>query len=105
MAKAADYIDDVRRYDSGADEAVVQKICNHLGIALTNKDSSLVSGSDKTELQRVIDKWGVKKLGLDEGKAAEIVNAVAGEMSGDRNKQRVTFYYLVAKHAGKLGDL
>ena len=30
---------------------------------------------------------------------------VAAEMSGDRAKQRVTFYYLVAKHTGKLGSL
>jgi hypothetical protein len=105
MAKAADYIEDVRRYDAGADEAVVQKICNHLGIALTSKDSSLVSSSDQTELNRARDSWGVKKLGLDEDVAGAHVKTVAAEMSGDRQKQRVTFYYLVAKHAGKLGDL
>ncbi len=105
MAKAAEYIEDVRRYDSGADEAIVQKICNHLGIALTNRDSSLVSGSDQTELDRVRDSWGVKKLKLDADEAEGHVKTVASEMKGDRNKQRVTFYYLVAKHAGKLGDL
>ena len=37
MAKAADYMDNVNKYDGGANEAVVQKICNYLGIALTNK--------------------------------------------------------------------
>jgi Protein of unknown function (DUF2853) len=105
MPSAADYIDDVRRYDSAASEDVVGKIVRHLGIALSNKDSSLVSASDATELDRVKAKWGEKKLGLDTATAGSTVDAVAKEMSGDRQKQRVTFYYLVAKHAGKLGDL
>jgi hypothetical protein len=105
MASAADYIDDVRRYDAAASEDTVGKIVKHLGIALQNKDSSLVSSSDKTELDRVRDKWGIKKLGLDEATAAGHVKDVAATMSGDRQKQRVTFYYLVAQAAGKLGDL
>ncbi len=105
MANVADYIDDVRRYDAGANEETVGKIVRHLGIALANKDSSLVSATDPTEMNRVRDKWAIGKLGLDEGSAALIVDKVAGEMSGDRQKQRVTFYYLAAKHADKLGDL
>jgi len=60
MAKAADYIDNVRKYDSGANEMVVQKVCNYLGIALTNRDSSLVSCSDQTELNRVINGFCAK---------------------------------------------
>ncbi len=105
MASAADYIEDVRRYDGAASEETVGKIVRHLGIALQSKDSSLVSASDQTELDRVRDKWGVGKLGLDEGSAALIVDKVASEMSADRQKQRVTFYYLTAKHAGKLDSL
>lgn len=105
MATAADYIADVRRYDAAASEETVGKIVKHLGIALQNKDSSLVSASDQTELDRVRDKWGMKKLGLDEAAAAALVAKVAGDMKEDRQKQRVTFYYLVAKEAGKLGDL
>jgi hypothetical protein len=34
-----------------------------------------------------------------------VIAKVCEEMSGDRNKNRVTFYYLCAKHLGKLGDL
>jgi hypothetical protein len=101
----ADYIDDVKRYDAGADEGTVGKIVKHLGIALQSKDASLVSASDQTEKDRVRDKWCVGKLGLDEGTAALIVDKVAEEMSADRQKQRVTFYYLAAKHAGKLDAL
>lgn len=105
MASVADYLDDVRQYDAGADEAVVAKIVRHLGIALRNRDSSLVSGSDQTELDRVRDKWCVKKLGLDEAAGDAIVRTVAETMKGDRSKSRVTFYYLCAKQAGKLGEL
>lgn len=105
MAKAADYIGDVQRYDSGADEAHVQKICNYLGIALANKDSSLVSCSDETERNRVRDGFAAKKLGMSTSDAEAAIAAVCETMKGDRMKQRVTFYYLMAHNAGKLGDL
>lgn len=102
----SDYIADVRRYDAGADEAVVDKIVKHLGIALRNRDSSLVSATDPEEMKRVRDSWVHKKLGVaDEAKAVEVVDHVAEVMKGDRSKHRVTFYYLVAKQLGKLGDL
>lgn len=101
----SDYEADVQRYDPGADSAVVDKIVKHLGIALRSKDASLVSCSDQSELDRVIEKWGGKKLGMDAAASTEIVNKVCDQMQEDRQKQRVTFYYLVAKHAGKLGDL
>ena len=58
----ADYIEDVRKYDAGADEAVVGKIVKHLGIALRSRDASLVSCSDSSELDRVVEKWCGKKL-------------------------------------------
>lgn len=104
MAKSADYIEDVRRYDAGANEAVVQKIVNHLGVALLNRDASLVSCSDQKEKDRVKSSWCEKKLGLS-GDTHVMVDDVCETMKDDRNKQRVTFYYLVAKNAGKLGEL
>ncbi|WP_078120801.1 DUF2853 family protein [Thiosocius teredinicola] len=102
----SDYLSDVQRYDAGADADVVQKIVKHLGIALQSKDASLVSCSDKSELDRVREKWCMKKLGESDGSAADgVVAKVCETMKGDRQKQRVTFYYLVAKEMGKLGDL
>jgi len=65
MADAADYMDDVKRYDASADQDAIQKIVNYLGIALMNKDSSLVSCSDETERNRVRDGYCAKKLGMD----------------------------------------
>lgn len=102
----SDYLSDVQKYDAGADAAVVDKIVKHLGIALRSKDASLVSCSDKSELDRVREKWCMKKLGAtDAGAADAVIAEVCGQMKGVRQKSRVTFYYLVAKAMGKLGDL
>jgi hypothetical protein len=102
----SEYLEDVKRYDAGADAGAVDKIVKHLGIALRSRDSSLVSCSDPSELDRVREKWCEKKLGSGNQAASdEVIARVCEEMSGDRNKNRVTFYYLVAKHMGKLNDL
>lgn len=102
----SEYLEDVKRYDAAADAGAVEKIVKHLGIALRGRDSSLVSCSDTSELDRVREKWCMKKLGAtDVSKCDEIIGAVCEAMKGDRNKNRVTFYYLVAKHMGQLGDL
>ncbi|TKT80116.1 DUF2853 family protein [Aquamicrobium sp. LC103] len=102
----ADYLADVKKYDASASEDVVKKIVRHLGIALRNRDSSLVACQDPEELKRVRQKWCAKKLGVtDEGKADKAIELVCETMAKDSSKSRVTFYYLVAKHLGKLGDL
>ena len=101
---AEDWLADVRRYATGADEGVVQAIVKYLGIALRNRDSSLVSFSDPKEVDRLREKFLRKKLALtdtddvlDEG-----LNWVKGLMTGDRTKNRVTVYYLLAHYFGKL---
>ncbi len=102
----SDYLADVRRYDAKADEAVVGKIVKHLGIALRNKDSSLVACSDQAELDRVREKWCIKKFGAtDDAKSNSVIQTVCETMKADKSKSRVTFYYLVAKHLDKLGAL
>ena len=102
----SDYLSDVKIYDSGADADTVQKIVKHLGIALQSRDASLVSCSDPAELDRVREKWCMKKLGeTDEAKCDSVIEKVCEMMSADNSKSRVTFYYLAAKELGKLGDL
>ena len=98
----SDYLADVKKYDANADEAVVNKIVKHLGIALRNRDSALVSSSDPEELARVKSGWCAKTLGVDGAEADAAIDATAKAMAADRSKSRVTFYYLVAKHLGKL---
>jgi hypothetical protein len=83
MADVADFIGDVQRYDPGASEETVGKIVKHLGIALQRNnaggltDSGLVAATDQTELNRVRDKWGVAKLGLDEPSTISPLNMQA----------------------------
>ena len=102
----ADYLADVTKYDAGASAAVVDKIVKHLGIALRNRDSALVSCTDPKELDRVKANWISKKLGVtDAAKAESAVEKACQAMSADSSKSRVTFYYLAAKELGKLGSL
>ena len=102
MADISKYLDDVKRYDSSPDEAAVAGIVKYLGIALRSRDASLVSCSDDSELARVREGFCAKKLGMNESDADSAVKKVCEQMKGDRNKNRVTFYYLLAKNAGKL---
>ena len=100
---AEDWLADVRRYHAGADEGVVRKITNYLGIALRNRDSSLVSFSDPSEVDRVRERYLRKKLALT-APDAELdrgLDAVKQMMSADRTKNRVTAYYLLADYFGK----
>ncbi len=108
MADIAHYVDNVKNYAKNYDEATLQKIVNHLGIALRNRDSSLVSCSDPSELERVREKWLKKKFELTDADAdldaaiQEVCTAMKDEKS---NKSRVTFYYMLAEKYGKVGAL
>jgi hypothetical protein len=107
MADDVDYAADVKIYDAEADEAAIKGIVKHLGIALKSKDASLVSCSDASELERVRESWLKKKLALPDADADldASIKAVCTTMSADPTKARVTFYYLLAKHYGKLDTL
>ena len=102
----ADYLTDVKKYDAAASADVIDKIVKHLGIALRSRDASLVSSSDRKELDRVKASWIGKKLGVDDAAKAEAaLDTVCKMMAADRTKHRVTFYYLVAKELDKLATL
>ncbi|MEL6661599.1 MAG: DUF2853 family protein [Pseudomonadota bacterium] len=108
MADASKYEENVKKYAKGYNQAAAEKIVGHLGIALRNRDSSLVSCSDQGELDRVREKWLRGKLGLahttPELDAA--ISAICEKLKPEGgNKGRVTFYYLLAEHFGKLDDL
>ena len=45
MADFTEYVPNVQQYHAEADDAAVKGIVRHCGIALRNRDSSLVSGS------------------------------------------------------------
>lgn len=101
---AEDWLADVRKYVADADKAVVSKIVAYLGIALRNRDSSLVSFSDPKETERVRENFLKKKLGLtqDDATLDAAIAGVGERMKGDTTKNRVTVYYLLAQHFGLL---
>lgn len=103
-----DYVADVKRYVPAPDDKAVAAIVKHLGIALkSSADAAVVACSSKDELARVRDSWLKKKLALGEDDKAldASIKDVCEKMKADKNKQRVTFYYLLAEKHGKLATL
>ena len=101
---AHDWVADVKKYVPNADDSAIKGIVKHCGIALQSKDGSFVSCTDKSERDRVRDSFLKKKLALGDSDAEldKAVMAVCERMKADRDKSRVTFYYLLAEKYGKL---
>ena len=103
---AEDWAKDVRKYAPVADADIIAGLVRYCGIALRNRDSALVSFSDKTETDRVKANFLKKKLGLTDGD--DVLDAaiakVGEQMKTDRTKNRVTVYYLLADAFGRLED-
>ncbi len=101
---ATDWAADVKKYAPDADEGIIAGIVRHCGIALRNRDSSLVSFTDPAELARVRTNFLKKKLGL--AQANDVLDAaiakVGNAMKGDNSRNRVTVYYLLAAEFKKL---
>jgi hypothetical protein len=103
---AEDWAIDVRKYAPDVDADIIAGLVRYCGIALRNRDSSLVSFSDKTETDRVKANFLKKKLGLTD--ADDVLDAavakVGEQMKADTTKNRVTVYYLLAEAFGRLED-
>lgn len=102
MADLSKSIENVKKYDSGVDEKLVEAIFNSLKLVHENKDAMLVGCTDESELSTVKRNFLMKKLGLDDGPELDAaVKEVCEKMKEDRQKQRITFYYLLTKKFGK----
>lgn len=101
---AEDWAVDVKKYVPAADAGVIAGIVRYCGIALQSRDASLVAFSDKEEIARVRNNFLKKKLALTQPDAEldKAIAAVGDRMKTDRTKNRVTVYYLLADHFGKL---
>jgi len=91
-----------RQKPAKARKPVVQGIVKYCGASLKSRDASLVACSDEAELKRVANGFVTKKLGKTADQM-ELVKDVCQQMKEERFKNRVTFYYLAAKKARKLG--
>ena len=96
-------VENISKYERNVDEAMVNKIIKHLGIALRSRDASMVSCSQASELATVRDKFLKKKLGLTQSDAEldAALKELCEQMKGEKNKSRITVYYLLAKKFGK----
>lgn len=100
-----DYVTDVKKYAKKVDEEAVAGIIRHCGIALRSKDASMVSCSQKPELDRVRESFLKKKLERTESddKLDDAIDSVCETMGrSNKTKSRVSFYYLLAENYGKL---
>lgn len=108
MADASAYADNIKKHAKGYNQAAAEKIVGHLGIALRNRDSSVVACSDSGELDRVREKWCRGKLGLaqSQGDLDAAIKSICDKLKDEGSqKSRVTFYYLLAENFGKLDHL
>ena len=98
--KVASYEAALAKIDQDGDKDLLRKVTKGLGPSIYNTDSNKVACSDKAELQRVVDNFCKKKLGMtDEAKAMDAVQAVCQKYA-ERTKHRAVFYYLLVKELG-----
>jgi predicted flap endonuclease-1-like 5' DNA nuclease len=96
------YYAGVHKFDAKASKSVIDNIVKYCGSSLKSRDASLVACTDEKELARVAKGFCTKKLGMTSGQN-ELVADVCKQMKSQRLKNRVTFYYLCAKKARKMG--
>ncbi|WP_353256930.1 DUF2853 family protein [Hyphomonas sp.] len=108
MADASAHADNIKKHANDYNQAAAEKIVGHLGIALRNRDSAIVSCTDGFELSRIREKWCRGKLGvaLNQQQIDAAIEKVCDTMKAEGGqKSRVTFYYLLAQELGKLDHL
>lgn len=99
-----DWAAKVKKYAPSADEVAINGIVKHLGVGLRRRDGSFVACSDKSERDRIRNSFLRKKLGLSlsDDELDHAIAETCQKMQGDRDKPRVTFYYLLAEKYDKL---
>lgn len=88
---------------TSVDMDLLAKVTKGCGPAIYNSDASMVSASDKEEMERIKTNFLVKKLGLTPGAGMEAGIEAAVDQYGrsNRHKYRAVFYYLLVKHFGR----
>jgi len=102
-----DYLADVKKYAKDVDEDVVASREKTYRLVLSKPDTAVVAFGDATEKATVRENFLKKKLGLTQPDAEldAAIEAVGVTLKGVTRKNRLTVYYLLADHFGKLGAL
>ncbi|MEM6687909.1 MAG: DUF2853 family protein [Planctomycetota bacterium] len=101
----SDHLEDVKKYTDSPKADCVESLVGHLRLAMTHDDGQTVAATDKAELERIKDNYCRKTLDITDEEADSAIAAAAERMAGTNQKNRVTFYYLIAEEAGKLDRL
>ncbi|WP_342152534.1 DUF2853 family protein [Methylorubrum sp. SB2] len=97
------HLDDVKKYaKSPVNEAALANMEKTYRLVLSKPDTRYVACSDKAELETVRKNFLEKKLGLSGDDLDASIKSVCETMKATRSKSRLTFYYLLAEHHGKL---
>ncbi|WP_297976592.1 DUF2853 family protein [uncultured Amaricoccus sp.] len=86
-----------------ADMDLLTKVTIGLGPAIYNPDSSVVSGTQQSEIDTIRANFLVRKLGLKDGPElkAGIDKVLDSYGRSNRNKHRAVVYYLLTRHFGR----
>lgn len=99
----SDHLADVKTYaKKPVDEAALESMAKTYRLVLSKPDTRFVACSDPAELDRVRENFLKKKLGLSGDDLDASIKTVCEAMKASRAKSRLTFYYLLAEHHGKL---
>lgn len=99
----SDHVEDVRKYArKPVNEAAVAGLEKTYRLVMSKPDTRYVACSDKAELETVRKNFLEKKLGLTGDDLDASIKGVCETMKASRSKSRLTFYYLLAEHYGKL---
>ncbi|MEE9448234.1 MAG: DUF2853 family protein [Arenicellales bacterium] len=93
--------DDINKY-SKADEELVKSMLKSYRLVMSKPDTRLVACGDPKELDTVRKNFLQKKLGLKKSDAEldALIAATCEKMKDSRQKQRLTFYYLLVEATG-----
>lgn len=97
-----DHLADIQKYSPKANADTVAAMEKTYRLVLSKPDSSMVSFSDPAELATVRENFVKKKLGVtgDDAALDAEIKKIGEQIPGRKN--RLTVYYLLAEHYGKL---
>jgi hypothetical protein len=93
------------KFDVDVDPDLLKKVTIACGPSIYNRDSSSISSSEESEIDRVKTNFLINKLGLDPDVDFDtpIMSIMDRYGKTNRTKYRVVVYYLLVKHFGKEG--
>lgn len=98
-----DHLADVKKFaKKPVNEAALAAMSKAYALVMSKPDTRYVACTDPAELERVRENFLKKKLGLKGTDLDAAIKATCEHMKADSTKSRLTFYYLLAEHYGKL---